>query len=115
VSRTAISRFSPIASARRLFLLVALVAAAFAMASIGHVSGASAQPVQGEGITIDCSLGGGFVPPGTIIDLPAAGELPAIKVICGDDGKWHVSAAIVKRGSAQLALAPSAGVVLLKK
>jgi hypothetical protein len=74
------------------------------------------RPARAEwGITIDCSLGGGFVPPGTIIDLPAAGELPAIKVICGDDGKWHVSAAIVKRGSVQLAAAPVSGAVLLKK
>jgi len=100
-----------------MFLLGALVVVAFATALLGHVSGASAQPVQNEGITIDCSLGGGFVPPGTIIDidLPAAGDLPAIKVICGDDGKWHVSAAIVKRGSLQLAAAPVSGAVLLKK
>jgi hypothetical protein len=79
------------------------------------VSGASAQPIGGDGITLDCHLGGGYVPPGTIIDLPAAGDLPAIKVICGDDGKWHVSAAIVKRGSIQLAAAPVSGAVLLKK
>jgi hypothetical protein len=98
-----------------MFLLVALVAVAFAAALLGHVSGASAQPVQGEGITIDCHLGGGYVPPGTIIDLPAAGDLPAIKVICGDDGKWHVSAAIVKQGSPRLVAAQPVGATMLLK
>ena len=108
MSRTAITRRSPIAPLRRLFLLVALIAAAFAMASLGHVSGASAQPVD-EGITIDCSLGGSFVPPGTMINLPAAGDLPPITVICGNDGKWHVSAAIIKRGSPRLVAPPTTG------
>jgi hypothetical protein len=103
VSRT-FTRLSPIAPLRRLFLLAALIAAAFAMTSLGHISPASAQPVD-EGIAIDCSLGGGSVPPGTIINLPPAGDLPAITVICGNDGKWHVSAAIVKRNSPRL-LAP---------
>jgi hypothetical protein len=51
-----------VASARRPFLLVALTGAAFAMASpLGHFSGASAQPVQNEGITIDCRLGAAIV------------------------------------------------------
>lgn len=113
MSRTAISRFSPIASARRLFLLAALVAVASATALFGHLSGASAQPVGGGGITIDCRLGGGFVPPGTIIDLPAAGDLPAIKVICGDDGKWHVSAAIVRANWPRLAASPAVGATTL--
>jgi hypothetical protein len=58
---------------------------------MGHVSGASAEPPGGddEGIKIDCALGGGYVEPGTMIDLPAAGELPPVTFICGDDGKWH--------------------------
>ena len=114
MSRT-FSRFSPIAPARRLCLLVALIAAAFAMASLGHVSGASAEPVGDDGIAIDCSLGGEFVPPGTMIPLPAAGDLPPITVICGNDGKWHVSAAIVKRSSPRLVAPPSVGASMLLK
>jgi hypothetical protein len=107
VSRTTITRFSRIEPARRLLLLVAIVAAAFAMASLGHISGASAQPVGDEGITIDCSLGGGqFVPPGTMINLPPAGDLPAVVAVCGNDGKWHVSAAIIKRTSPRLLSPP---------
>jgi hypothetical protein len=107
VSPTRISRFSRIEPARRLLLLVAITLAAFAMASLGHISGASAEPVGDEGITIDCSLGGGeFVPPGTMINLPAAGDLPAVVVICGNDGKWHVSANIVKRTSPRLLSPP---------
>ena len=97
-----------------MFMLGALVAVAFATALLGHVSGASAQPVGG-GITIDCRLGAGYVPPGTIIDLPAAGDLPAIKVICGEDGKWHVSAAIVKAGSPRLVAAQPIGATMLLK
>jgi hypothetical protein len=105
VSRTTITRFSRIEPARRLLLLVAIVAAAFAMASLGHISGASAQPVD-EGIAIDCSLGGQSVPPGTMVNLPPAGDLPAVVVICGNDGKWHVSANIVKRTSPRLLSPP---------
>jgi hypothetical protein len=107
VSPTSISRFSRIEPARRLLLLVAIMLAAFAMASIGHISGASAEPVGDDGITIDCSLGGGeFVPPGTMINLPAAGDLPAVVVVCGNDGRWHVSANIVKRTSPRLLSPP---------
>jgi hypothetical protein len=99
-----------------LFLLVALIAVALAMATLGHVSGACAEPVGDEGITIDCSLGGGeFVPPGTMSPLPAAGDLPPITVICGNDGKWHVSPAIVKSVSRGLVAPPAVGAVLIKK
>lgn len=113
MSRITTHRFSRVEPARRLFLLVAIIAAALAMASLGHISGASAQPVGDEGITIDCSLGGEFVPPGTMIGLPAAGDLPAITVICGNDGKWHVSAAIVKRTSPRLVAPPATSQAML--
>ena len=107
MSRTTITRFSRIEPARRLLLLVAIIAAAFAMSSLGHISRASADPVGDEGITIDCSVGGGeFVPPGTMVNLPAAGDLPAVVAICGNDGKWHVSANIVKRTSPRLLSPP---------
>jgi len=116
VSRTTIHRFSRVEPARRVLLFVAIIAAACAMASLGHISRASAQPVGDEGITIDCSLGGEFVPPGTMINLPPAGDLPAVVVICGNDGKWHVSASIVKRTSPRLLAPPVvAKAMLLQK
>jgi len=85
-------------SRRRFLLLLGLVVAVFAAVSIGPVSGASAEPPRGEdeGIKIDCRLGSGYVEPGTMIELPAAGDLPAVTYICGDDGKWHKTAKLVK-------------------
>jgi hypothetical protein len=113
VSRTTLTRFSRIEPARRLLLLVAIIAAACAMASLGHISRASAEPVGDDGITIDCSLGGEFVPPGTIINLPPAGDLPAVVVVCGNDGRWHVSANIVKRTSPRLSVPPTVAKAML--
>jgi hypothetical protein len=75
------------------------------MTSLVYISGASAQPVD-EGIAIHCSLGDSTVPPGTIINLPPAGDLPAVVVVCGNDGKWHVPANIVKRTSPRLLSPP---------
>ena len=85
-------------SVRRIFVLLWLVVVAFAAVSLGHVSGASAEPPRGEdeGIKIDCRLGTGWVEPGTMIDLPAAGDLPPVTYICGDDGKWHKTAKLAK-------------------
>ncbi len=97
MSHTA-GRISSVLSGRRLALPLALSVMAFAMASMGGVQTASAEDSSGgdEGITIDCPLGDGYADPGTMISLPAAGELPPVTFICGDDGNWHKVAAIVR-------------------
>jgi hypothetical protein len=97
MSHTA-DRISSILSGRRLVLLLCLIVFAFALASIGGVQRAFAEDGGGgdEGITIDCPLGDGYKDPGTMISLPAAGELPPVTYICGDDGQWHKVAAIVR-------------------
>ncbi len=100
MSHTA-GRLSSVLSGRRLALLLCVIVVAFAMASIGGVQRASAEDGSSggdEGITIDCPLGDGYKDPGTIISLPSAGggALPPVTYICGDDGKWHKTAAIVR-------------------
>jgi hypothetical protein len=69
------------------------------MASMGRVEGASAEPNSGDdGIKIDCPLGDGqYAEPGTMVTLPAAGDLPPLTVICGDDGHWHAVVRAVVR------------------
>jgi hypothetical protein len=102
MSHTAVSRISSVLSGRRLVLLLGLIVVAFVMASMGRVEGASADTNtnggEDEGITIDCPLGDGYKDPGTMISLPSAGggALPPVTYICGDDGKWHKVAAIVR-------------------
>ena len=97
MSHTAVGRISSVLSGRRLVLLLGLIVIAFAMMSMGRVEGASAEPSGGEGITIDCSLGNGdYAEPGTMVTLPAAGDLPPLTVICGDDGHWHAVVAVVR-------------------
>jgi len=99
MSHTAVDKIlSVVLSGRRLVLLLGLIVVAFAMASMGRVEGASADPISGgDGIKVDCSLGNGeFAEPGTMDTLPAAGDLPPLTVVCGDDGHWHAVAAVVR-------------------
>jgi hypothetical protein len=71
---------------------------AFAMVSMGRVVGASADPVSGGGDPqIGCDAGNGnFVEAGTKVTLPAAGDLPPLTVVCGEDGHWHAVASVVR-------------------
>jgi hypothetical protein len=99
MSHAAVSRISSVLSGRRLVLLLGLIVIAFAIASMGRVGGASAEPIGGgdDGIQIDCPLGDGYADPGTTITLPAAGDLPPLTVVCdGDDGHWHAVSAVVR-------------------
>jgi len=98
MSHTAVGRISSVLSGRRLVLLLGLIVVAFALASMARVEGASADPVGGgDGIKIDCSLGNGdYAEPGTMVTLPAAGDLPPLTVVCGDDGHWHAVVAVVR-------------------
>jgi hypothetical protein len=98
MSHTAVGRISSVLSGRRFVLLLGLIVIVFAVASIGRVEGASADTNSGgDGITIDCSLGNGeFAEPGTMITLPAAGDLPPLTVVCGEDGHWHAVVAVVR-------------------
>jgi hypothetical protein len=94
---TAVGRISSVLSGRRLALLLGLIVIAFAMTAMGRVQGASADPISGgDGIKIDCPLGDGYAEPGTMVTLPAAGDLPPLTVICGDDGHWHAVVAVVR-------------------
>ncbi len=111
MSYTAVGRISSVVSGRRSILLLGLIVIAFAIASLGRVEGASADPVGGgDGITIDCSLGNGqYAEPGTMVTLPAAGDLPPLTVVCGDDGHWHAVVAVVRAPSTGTSVLRSAG------
>ena len=80
---------------QRLVALAMFIALACAVASLGHASAASAEPINNDAPATGCYLtDGSTVPVGTVMVVFHGATYDY--VYCGSDGNWHLTNYVVR-------------------